>query len=54
MANADRYELQLAAGAKWCAREGHAWVPAGGGMLICARCEETCWDDALEAPDAEH
>lgn len=28
-----------------CTDHGHHWVPAGGGMLICARCQETRWDD---------
>lgn len=29
-----------------CRKAGHAWAPAGGGMLICGICEETQWDDA--------
>ena len=28
-----------------CDIEGHDYVPAGGGLLICALCEHEKWDD---------
>lgn len=31
---------------EFCDHAGHQWVPAGGGMLICAVCEETQWEES--------
>lgn len=28
---------------------GHEWAPAGGGMLICMRCEAEAWEDEVSA-----
>jgi hypothetical protein len=27
-----------------CEHSGHDWAPAGGGMLICTRCQAQKWD----------
>ena len=28
-----------------CEHAGHEWAPAGGGLLICLRCEAEKWED---------
>jgi hypothetical protein len=28
-----------------CEFDGHEWAEAGGGLLICLRCEDEKWDD---------
>ena len=32
---------------------GHEWAPAGGGLLICMRCESERWQDETEAPGSD-
>lgn len=33
-----------------CEYAGHEWVPAGGGLLICAVCEDEKWATSGEQP----
>lgn len=28
-----------------CEIAGHDWAPAGGGLLVCMRCEAERWED---------
>jgi hypothetical protein len=32
-----------------CSHEGHQWGDAGGGLLICLRCEAEKWGDGFDA-----
>lgn len=35
----------LAIGSGVCEVDGHLWGDAGGGLLVCLRCEAEQWDD---------
>jgi hypothetical protein len=32
-------------GDTYCEHAGHEWVPAGGGLFVCAVCEAETWGD---------
>lgn len=41
--------LQVQEGTAICEHAGHEWGDAGGGLLVCVRCDAEKWDDDAEA-----